>query len=135
MKLDYQGIQLLNIFETFTKASVKDCFLEENKIVFIVNNGHMSKAIGPKGKNIRRLEGILKKRIKVVEFNNDILKFIKSCIAPIKINEIEMKDDEVLIRAEDSYQKGILIGRNKKNLNSLKEIVNKYFKVKNIKIL
>lgn len=134
MKLDNQSIQLLNIFESLTNASVKDCFTEDSKVIFVVNTGNISKAIGPGGRKIKRVERLLKKKIKVVEFSTDPLKFIKSYLAPIKLKTIEMKDNEIQIKAEDNLYKGILIGRNRKNLNNLKQIVNKYFKVKDIKI-
>ncbi|MBI2670883.1 NusA-like transcription termination signal-binding factor, partial [Candidatus Woesearchaeota archaeon] len=39
MKLDNQSIQLLNIFESLTNASVKDCFTEDSKVIFVVNTG------------------------------------------------------------------------------------------------
>jgi transcription termination/antitermination protein NusA len=135
MKLDNQSIQLLNMFESITHSSVKDCIIEDNRIIFIVNPGHISKAIGQKGKNVQTMEYMLKKKVKIVEFNEDPLKFIKNFLMPIRISTIEMNQETIEIKAENNSEKGILIGRDRKNLNDLKEIVNKYFSIVDIKII
>lgn len=135
MKLDNQSMQFLTIFETLTKASVKDCYLNNNKLIFIVNPGNISKAVGANGKNVHRVERLLKKKIKVIEFNPDPVKFVRNYIFPIKPKSIEMEHNEIEIRAENSNEKGILIGRDKRNLINLKKTVNKYFKINDIKIL
>ena len=40
----------------------------------IVNQGEISKAIGIKGKNAKNIENLLKKKIKIIEFNSDPIK-------------------------------------------------------------
>ncbi len=135
MKLDNQSIQLLNVFESMTRSSVKDCIIEDNRVIFIVNPGNIYKAVGPKGHNVQRIEHMIKKKVKIVEFDENPVKFIKNYLLPIKISEIESKEDAIYVRAENNSEKGILIGRDKRNLNELKEIVSKYFKVIDIKII
>ena len=44
--LNQEIIGFINIFENITGASVKDCFLEDEKIIFVVNPGSMGLAIG-----------------------------------------------------------------------------------------
>ncbi len=135
MKLNNQSIQFITIFETLTRASVKDCFFSNEKVVFIVNPGNIFKAVGSNGKNVHKIERLLKKRVKVVEFSPDPVKFIRNYLFPIKPKIIEMKSDNIEIKAETSNEKGILIGRDRKNLTNLKEVIGKYFKINDIKIL
>lgn len=136
MKYNLELIQFINHFEKITKTTVKDCFFEEEKLIFIVNPGQASKAVGKNGINAKRFASQTNKRIKITEFNEDPIKFISSLISPIKPEEITSEEGIVKIKATSTKDKGLLIGRNSKNLENLKKVVQKYFQdIKDIKIL
>ena len=78
---------------------------------------------------------MIKKKIKVVEYSDDIVEFLKSFISPIKVVSIENVDNIIEIKADDTRERGILIGRDRKNLDNLKNVVRKYFDVVDIKIV
>jgi len=118
-----------------TGARVKDCFEYNEKILFIVNNGDIKKVVANRGSKIKKLEGMIKKKIKVVEYSDDIVEFLKSFISPIKVVSIENVDNIIEIKADDTRERGILIGRDRKNLDNLKNVVRKYFDVVDIKIV
>lgn len=127
MKLDIETIGYANTFENLTRVGVKDCFLDKNNnLVFIVDFGKAGMAIGKDGSNIKRLSNMLKKRIRVIEFNSDPVKFAANAIHPLK-GEIRQEDKIIIIKADSMQDKAKLIGRNKQNLNALQELVNKYF--------
>ena len=135
MKYDQELIGYINIFESISTAKVKDVFFDNKGILtFIVNEGDIGKAVGKKGMNVKRLNNLLKKRLRIVEFNNDLVKFIKNLIYPINIKNILVEDSKVSIEALDSKGKGILLGRNRKNLENLNLILKRYFNVE-IKII
>ena len=48
MKLTQDSIQYINLFERLTGANVKACFINA-QLIFVVEQGHVSKAIGKKG--------------------------------------------------------------------------------------
>ena len=80
-KFDLKTIQLINLFENKTRSTVKN-FLEYNEIfIFIVKENQARKAIGPKGINVKKLSDLLNKRIKIVEYNSEPVKFIKGFIS------------------------------------------------------
>ena len=56
MKFDMQIIGYVTYFENLTKASVKDCFLEGDSLVFVVDQGQLRKALGKGGEKVRREE-------------------------------------------------------------------------------
>jgi len=124
----------INFFETLTNVKVKDAYIKEDMIVFIVQQGGLRKALGKNGSNIKRIVNLTKKRIKVVEFNNHVEKFIENFIYPNKPDSIENENGIIKIRAFGVKTKGLLIGRGSKNLKELKEIITRYFKVDDIKI-
>ena len=136
MKINLELIQYINYFERLTKASVKDCFFEEEKLIFVVKPGQARKAVGINGVNAKRFVEKTGKKIKIIEFNEDPIKFIRSLVSPIRPKNIEQEEDTINIEVESTKDKGLLIGRNAKNLENLKKHVQKYFvQIKDIKIV
>jgi len=124
------------MFETLTRAKVKDCLLVDETIFFIVQPGQIGKAIGKKGANIKRLKSLMKnKEFRIVEFNPGITQFVKNLFYPIQIKSIEQKEDVIEVAAPDLKTRGLLIGRGAKNLRNYEAIVNRYFTIKEIKVV
>lgn len=129
-------MKIISVFETMTGARLKDCFENKNQqLVFVVEPGHMGKAIGKNAVNVRKLEALLKKRIKILEFNESVIGFIANLIYPLKPMDIVENEGEVVITGGDVKTKGLLIGRNFQNLEETKSIVNRYFRITNIKVV
>ena len=82
IKYDSDLIKLITLFESMSGANAKDCITYDNKdnIIFIIEENEMGKAIGKNGANIKRVEDLLKRKIKLVEFSQDILQFVKNMI-------------------------------------------------------
>ena len=135
MKLTNETIQVLAFFEQLTHAKIKDCFFEREKTVFVVEQGEMSKAIGKNGINVKKMEQISKKQIKIVEFNHDVKSFLRNYLMPIKVHEITVQDKVISLKIDGIRERGIIIGRDRSNLEHLKSVVNKYFDIKDIKVV
>ena len=129
IKFDAKLIGYVTTFENLTKAKVKDAFFEKGYLVFIVEEGDAGKAIGRKGNNIRMISRLLKKKIKLIEFNSDVKEFVKNIIDPLKADEIVEEDNKIKIRSKDLQTKSFLIGRNRTNITNLNNTVKKYFNV------
>ena len=127
-------MKLIALFESMTGAKVRDCIANE-RLIFIVEENEMGKAIGRNGMNIKRIENALKKKIKLVEFSNDILHFVKNIIYPIEALDIKIEDGIVAIHGKDTTTKAMLIGRERQNINHLTSIVKRYFDIKEIKVV
>ncbi|MBS3149889.1 NusA-like transcription termination signal-binding factor [Candidatus Woesearchaeota archaeon] len=135
MKLNNESIKLINLFEVLTGARVKDCYMNNDKVMFIVEHGDIRKVVSNNGSKIKKLEAMIKKKVKIVEYSDNIVEFLKSYVSPIKALSIEVNNEIVEIKVEDMRERGILIGRDRKNLDSLKNITKKYFNVENIKVI
>ena len=127
-------MRYMSLFESLTGAKVKDCILGD-VVLFVVHENEMGKAIGKHASNIKRVENTLKKRIKLVEFNNDVSQFVQNLIYPLKAREIKEEDGIVTVYGEDTRTKGLLIGRDRHNLNSINDIVKRYFKIEEVKVI
>jgi len=128
-------MKFISIFESITGVALKDCFEQNGRIIFVVKQGEIGKAIGKKGINTKKLERVLRKRIKIIEFNPELLQFIQNVIFPLKTKEIKSEDSTVIITPPDSETRGYLIGKGAVNLRNTEEIVKRYFEIKEIKIV
>ena len=135
IKFDVELMQFISLFEKITRTNAKDCFKQDSKIIFIVNESMAGKAVGKKGANIRKLESLLKKKVKIVEYNDDLVEFVKNIIHPLQAADIKEEDDVVTITPPDSKTRGYLIGREAVNLRGFEEIVKRYFNIKEIKVV
>ena len=61
---DMNTMKFISIFESLTSSSLKDCLDLNGKLVFVVKQGEIGKAIGKGGVNIKKLERVLKRRIR-----------------------------------------------------------------------
>ena len=132
---DKDLIKVMTMFESFTGASLKDCFNSGSSIYFVVSPEDMGKSIGRNGANIKRIEEAMKKNVRVLEFSPDLATFIKNLIYPITARQIKVEDGTVTITGEDSRSKGLLIGRNSSNLNSYKQIIRRYFEIRDLRVV
>ncbi len=138
VKIKYSAdmMKLMSMFETVTRAKLKDFFLIEEVLFFVVEPGQIGKAIGKKGVNIQNIKKYFKgKEFRIVEFNGNLIQFIKNLFYPIKIHQAELKDEIITIKASDLKTRGLLIGRGAKNLRNYEQVVNRYFKLKEIKVV
>ena len=133
MLLNKDKIQKINLFENLTRSKVKG-MLEDEKLIIIVEHGELGKAIGSKGKNIKMIENMMHKRLRIIEFNENPVNFINNFIYPIKVESITLNNNVIEIKANDRKTKGLLIGRERRNFNELSDLVKEYFNL-TIKII
>ena len=68
-----------------------------------------------------------KKEIKVIEYSEDIVKFVRNLIYPNEVQKIYKEDSIVFIEEPNNVIKGRIYGRDRKNLYYINEILKKYF--------
>ncbi|MBW2963881.1 NusA-like transcription termination signal-binding factor [Candidatus Woesearchaeota archaeon] len=136
--IDEETMKKMALFEAVTKAKVKDFFDDpvQERLVFIVLPGELWKALGKKGANVKRLEEKFKRKIKIVEYSEDLLTFIKNMAMPLRISDVTEDEGIVTIRHEDMQTKGLLIGKNARNLRNMEKNIQRYFSdLKEIKVM
>jgi len=128
--LDMKDIRYINLFEKITGVNTRYCFMYNDTIIFAVPRQFVSKSIGENGRNVKKINEITHKKIKIIsspESVYNINQFIKEVVSPVTFKDIELKNDEVIINA-GSQSKAALIGRNKRRLLELQKIVKDFFK-------
>ena len=133
--LDQATIQIMQIFEQVTRARVRDCItgkvrdaIQEFELtVFVVEPGEISKAIGPRGAHVHKLEQLLKRRVKICEWSDDCSAFIQNLVYPARVANIEIKENKIFITPMDNPSRGQIIGRGAIMLRFYEGIVKRYF--------
>ncbi|MBI4143736.1 NusA-like transcription termination signal-binding factor [Candidatus Woesearchaeota archaeon] len=131
--LNEDDLRLIRLLEKQTRAEIKDCIQQEEWLTIIVHNG-IEQAIGAKGENAKRIERIMKKRIKIVQWNADIKQFIKNVFAPYPISEISEENGKVILKAPDYKTRGMLIGKSASTLRHNEAVIKRFFNVNEIKV-
>lgn len=129
-------IRYLNLFEKITRIKTQHCFCYNSTIVFVVPQSMIPRALGEGGKNVKRMSAILERKVKVIPTPKgieDMEKFVLDIVYPIKFKTIEIKEDNVVISA-GLQSRAALIGRNKTRLLEMKNILNEYFGIKDLRI-
>ena len=126
-------MKFMSLFESMTGAKLKDCIANGN-VTFIVQKSDMGKAIGKNGSNIKRIENLLKRGVRLVEFNDDVCKFVANLVYPSKADDIREENGVVSIYVRDAKAKGIIIGRNRHRISMVNSIAKRYFDVEEVKV-
>ena len=132
---DIKAIQIRALFESLTRTTLKDCFENQDKMLFVLMPGQIRKALGKNNSNVKRVEEKIGMKIKLIEYSSNLLQFVTNIIYPLKINDITINNGIVIIKGRDKKTNGLIIGIRAQNLRNTEKIVQKYFpEVKEIKV-
>lgn len=124
-----QTMRYINLLDRASRVKTTKCFVYNNTIIFAVPRSMISRAIGPDASNIRLIQTQLGKRVRIIsEASNpeEALRFVQDVVAPIRFKSLEVKDGSFILNA-GSQSKAALIGRNKRRLDELNQIMKDNF--------
>lgn len=127
--INMQDLRYLNLFGKITNINTRFCFGYNNLIIFCVPKALVSKAIGENGKNTKKMNEILRKRIKIIPSPAgiaEVKKFVEEIVSPVTFKDLEVKDNGIILTA-GSQNKAALIGRHRRRLIELQKILKDYF--------
>jgi len=132
---DQASMQIMAMFEKLSRATIKDCIIDDAQAVFIVAQGEVGKAVGPKGINIKKMERQLNKRVKVAEYSDDVCQFVANLCMPAKVKSVTLEGNIIKVAPADLQSRGFIIGRNASTLRKYESIIKRYFEIDKIKVL
>lgn len=127
--IDMKHMRYLNLFEKVTHVQTRFCFNYNEAIMFGVPKQLVTKSIGRDSENLKKINHVIGRRIKVVALPNglnDIKIFVQRIVSPVEFKDLEIRGDEVILTA-GSQSKAALIGRNKRRFLEMQKIIKDFF--------
>jgi N utilization substance protein A len=127
----------MNLFETVTQVSARDCIETEEKIVFIVGRGHLGRAIGKEGKNINKIKRLLNKDVHLIEHSDNPEEFIRNVFSYYDVKKVEIENRGTIVHATvtvDPKNKAKAIGKEGRNLRFSRDIISRHHEVQSVSI-
>ena len=129
---DTETIKTINLFETVSQASVKDCIIMDDRIYFLIEEGGLKKII-ENGQLLKNLEKMLNKKILIFEYSKDVSLFLKNSIRGIREIKIRNEKEEKVVEiGVDNSVKSLVIGKDGKNIKALRQILKRNYNIDNL---
>lgn len=125
----------MTLFENLTGIVVKDCLIDNqnNTIYFIIEEGKAGIAIGRDGNNVKNVEKLINKEIKIFEFSKDLSVFVKNLIPQITEVKIKNENNRKLVEVKiDKKDRALVIGRDSRKIKIYKELLQRNHNVDDI---
>ncbi len=135
VKITSDEIKYIALFENITGAITKDVIIDDDRLIFVVKEGDIGRAIGKRGINIKRAKDMLHRNIDIVEYADSEVEFIKNTLAPARIKSVsvsEKKERKVAIVNVEPKDRGIAIGKNGKNVARARLLAKRYLNIDDV---
>jgi NusA-like KH domain protein len=127
--ISMQDMRHINLFRKITGISTRYVLDYNQTLIFCVPKSLLSKAIGENARNLKKINEILRRRIKVIPTPKGIhhaKEFIEAIVSPVQFKDVEVKDNEIVLTA-GRQSKAALIGRGKRRLHEMQKIIKNFF--------
>jgi N utilization substance protein A len=141
IKLTSDELQLMSLFHSVTGATSRDCIIDEklDRVIFVVSKGEMGLAIGKSGATIKTLQGVVGRKIELVEYSDDAAEFIKNMLGVSLVLDVKINDkgdgSKVAVAVVDPKKKGVVVGREGRNAEKARFLAKRYFQISNVLIV
>ncbi len=137
VRLDNQTLLHISLFERITRTRVRDCVDAEERIIFMVDDGFITKAVGKNGENVSKLRKSLNKTIQIIEYSDDPIQFVKSVFHPYEVENVELETRGNQIHATVKVNptlKAKAIGRQGRNLKVFRDIICRHHEIQSVSV-
>ena len=134
---DEQTIKYVALFQDLTRTTVVDCVEAEDRLIFVVKEGDIGKAIGKKGENVAKLKRLLNKDIHVVEFSNEPEKFVANVFRNYDVKGVQLEQRGDITHATvtvDASKKGRAIGKEGRNLRVSRDLIARHHPIQSVSV-
>lgn len=135
LTFDGDTLRQMSLFQDLTGATAIDCLATEDRVILVVREGEIGRAVGKGGENIARLKRLLRKDVQVVEYSTDPVVFIKNVFRNYGVREVTLQERNGKVHAVvavNPARKGRAIGREGKNLRLARELVSRHHNVQSL---
>jgi len=138
IKITQDEMKFIQLLQNMTGATIVDCIIDDETIIFTVKKGEVGLAVGKGGEKIRRFRTMTNKQVEIYEYMNEAEKFIKNALKPAKIKDIRLVDrmggKKIAMVTVEPKDKGIAIGKNGDNIKKIRFLASRYFQLDTVVI-
>ena len=135
IKLDAESLRIFSMFERLTGAELKDYFEEEDRVVFVVVEGQVGRAVGKGAQNLKRLRESLNKEVNLFGYAADREQFLKNLLHRFQVESVEWEDRNGDIIAHvklPQEEKGKAIGKGGRNIQLVRTLMKRHHQVADV---
>ena len=137
IKLDANTLRTFAMFESMTGAELKDVIDEEDRIVFVVVEGQVGRALGKGAVNLRRLRDAMQKEVVLLGYAADREQFLKNVFHRHQVEKVEWEDRNGDIIAHlkiPQEEKGKAIGKGGRNIQLARMLMKRHHQIADVSL-
>src|SRR5919198_240960 len=134
---DEQTIKYVALFQDLTRTTVVDCVDAGDKLIFVVKEGDIGKAIGKKGENIAKLKRLMSKEIHVVEYSDQPYRFVANVFRNFDVKSVQIEQRGEVVHATvtvEATKKGRAIGKEGRNLKVSRDLIARHHSIQSVSV-
>jgi len=133
-----ETIQYVSLFQDLTRTTVVDCVDVPDRLIFVVKEGDIARAIGKGGEHVATLRRRMNKEIHVVEYSEDPKAFVANVFRSYDVKDvaIETRENGVVHATVtvDPAKKGRAIGKAGKNLRVFRDLIARHHPIQSVSV-
>ena len=138
IKITQDEMKFIQLLQNMTGATIVDCIIDDDTIIFTVKKGEVGLAVGKGGEKIKRFRSMTNKHVEIYEYLNEAEKFIRNALKPAKVKDIRLVDrmegKKIAMVTVEPKDKGIAIGKNGENIKKIRFLSKRYFQLDTVVI-
>ena len=138
VKITENEMKYIQLLQNMTGATIVDCILDGDTIIFTVKKGEVGLAVGRGGEKIKRFRTMTNKQVEIFEYLEDPDKFLRNALKPAKVKDIRLVDrmdgHKIAMVNVNPRDKGIAIGKNGENIKKIRFLAQRYFQLDTVVI-
>ena len=134
---DETTIRYVGLFQDLTRATVVDCVDAQDRLIFVVKQGDIGKAIGKKGENVAKLKRLFNKEIHIVEFSEDAKTFVSNVFRNYEVKKVDIEQRGDVTHATvtvEASKKGRAIGKEGRNLRVSRDLIARHHPIQSVSV-
>ncbi len=130
-------LRYISVFEKVTDAEVVDCIDIPEKVIFLVDEGSIQKAIGKGGKNVTKISDSIDRNVHVIEYSDDPEKLLKNIFYSYDVKDVTIEEKNgvqhgtVEVAQEN---KARAIGKDGRNLSIARKIMMRHSEISSVSV-
>jgi N utilization substance protein A len=127
----------VRLFQDVTRTTAIDCMDTPDRLIFVVGQGHMGRAIGKKGEHVATLKRLVRRDVLIVEYSETPEEFVRNVFRAYDVKKVVLEQRGEILHATvtvEATKKGRAIGRDGKNLRVARALIARHHPIQSVSV-